>query len=54
VENSHDTTTICKAIFTKVDIDRDGKITFSEFILYAIDRNKLLEENVLENSFKLL
>lgn len=35
-------------------MDRDGKITFAEFILYAMDRNALVDEEVLQTSFKLL
>lgn len=35
-------------------MDKDKKITFEEFILYAFDRKELIEEEVIDTSFKLL
>ncbi|CAD8148925.1 unnamed protein product [Paramecium pentaurelia] len=54
VEDSEKTKTICTNIFQKVDMDKDKKITFEEFILYAFDRKELIEEEVIDTSFKLL
>ncbi|CAD8048402.1 unnamed protein product [Paramecium sonneborni] len=54
VEDSENTKLICMNIFQKVDMDKDRKITFQEFILYAFDRKELIEENVIDTSFKLL
>ncbi|CAD8050844.1 unnamed protein product [Paramecium sonneborni] len=52
--DSDKTKSICMNIFTKVDMDKDSKITFAEFILYAIQRKTLIQEEVLDTSFKLL
>ncbi|CAK90816.1 unnamed protein product (macronuclear) [Paramecium tetraurelia] len=54
VEDSENTKIICMNIFQKVDMDKDKKITFQEFILYAFDRKELIEEEVITTSFKLL
>ncbi|CAD8043543.1 unnamed protein product [Paramecium primaurelia] len=54
VEDTENTKIICMNIFQKVDMDKDKKITFQEFILYAFDRKELIEEEVIDISFKLL
>ena len=41
LENDN-TKSICMNIFSKVDMDNDSKITFAEFILYAIQRKTLI------------
>ncbi|CAD8133997.1 unnamed protein product [Paramecium octaurelia] len=54
VSDNDKTKSVCVNIFRKVDMDKDSKITFAEFILYAIKRKTLIQEEVLDTSFKLL
>ena len=41
------------AIFSKVDADRNGFISYDEFIRASIDKNKILSEEKLRAAFKL-
>ncbi|CAD8134246.1 unnamed protein product [Paramecium pentaurelia] len=54
VQDDEKSKSICLNIFRKVDMDKDNKITFAEFILYAFKRKNLIQEDVLITSFKLL
>ena len=42
-----------EAIFNKVDADRNGFISYDEFIRASIDKNKILSEEKLRAAFKL-
>ena len=40
-------------IFEEVDSNRSGKVDFSEFVVAALNREKLLSKQKIESAFKM-